>query len=219
MATEFTEKMHGIGETTKSMLQKHFERGIPLSDMKNFRKENIERFAICLELIKLVEQDPTFDDRAWLRHVKHRSFSQVHRDLQMLEIVQEYMFPQRKARARYIVEKTAERCIKRSEAQGDVKNALAAARLIADVNRLGEPDLEQDEVRNTFILPTVLAPIHEIDSNRTEYSDKMKLSLLKKYHATEDQLAQLVREKVKEKVMSFTEAEDATVMSHDIEES
>jgi hypothetical protein len=175
--------------------------------MKYARAENRERFKICMELLNLVEQDPTFEDRAWLRHVKHRSNAQVVRDIQMFEIIQDYMMPMRKARARYIVEKTAERSIKRAEAQGDIKNSLAAAKLIADVNRLGEPDIEQDDVQNTAKLPLILVGIQQIDDSRRMYDDSARKALFKKYKANEDQMAILVRQRAEEINQQYQEAE------------
>lgn len=198
---------HDIAQSTRAMIQDHFEKGIPLEDMKNIHPANIERFHICMELLRLVEQDPCFEDRAWLRHVKHRTSSQIIRDVQMFEMVQEYMMPQRKARARYIVEKTAERSIKRAEAQGDVKNSIAAARLIADVNRLAENDEEKDDVKNTYILPTVLVGVEQIDESRRSYKDEARAALFKKYKATEDEMAILIRDKAEEKAKQYEEAE------------
>lgn len=198
---------HDLSDATRQMIQDHFEKGIPLEDMKYARAENRERFKICMELLNLVEQDPTFEDRAWLRHVKHRSDAQVVRDIQMFEMVQEYMMPMRKARARYIVEKTAERSIKRAEAQGDIKNSLAAAKLIADVNRLGEPDFEQDDVQNTAKLPLILVGIQQIDDSRRMYDDSARKALFKKYKANEDQMAILVRQRAEEINQQYQEAE------------
>lgn len=198
---------HDLSDATRQMIQDHFEKGIPLEDMKGTRPENIERFKICMELLGFVEQDPTFEDRAWLRHVKHRSNAQIIRDIQMFELVQDYMMPQRKARARYIVEKTAERSIKRAEAQGDIKNTLAAAKLIADVNRLGEPDMEQDEVKKTYILPTILVGVKQIDQSRRDYDDATRKALFKKYKANEDQMALLVRQRAEEINQQYQEAE------------
>jgi len=195
-----------MAQSTRAMIQDHFEKGVPLEDMHNVHPSTIERFQICMELIKFVEQDPTFDDRAWLRHVKRRTPAQVIRDIQMFELVQEYMMPKRKARARYIVEKTAERSIRRAEASGDVRNSLRAAKLIADVNRLCEDEADEDEVKNTYILPTILVSVEQKDESRRTYSDEMRKALFKKYKADEDQMAILVREKTEQKAREIEEA-------------
>ncbi len=213
--TPATPAGHDMAASTRAMIQDHFEKGIPLEDMKNVHPANIERLQICMELLQFVEQDPCFDDRGWLRHVKGRTSAQIIRDLQMFELVQEYMMPMRRARARYIVEKTAERSIRRSEAQGDVRNSLRAAKLIAEVNRLGEDDNEEDEVKNTYILPTVLVSVEQKDESRRTYSDEMRKALFKKYKADEDQMAILVREKTEKKVR---EIEDAIILHEEREQ-
>jgi len=185
-----------LGDETRQCIEKHFEQGIPFEDLKGVRQATLERFQICMELLDLVEQDPTFQEREWLRRIKHRTRSQIVRDLQMFDMVMEYMMPRRRQRAAYIVERTAERIIKQGEQTGDWKPQHAGAKLIAEVNRLGEPEDEQDRVGDTYVFQPVLVNINEIDSSRKAISEEERNRLIAKYRPALDKTAELLRSKV-----------------------
>lgn len=206
------EKGLNLGDETRQCIEKHFEQGIPLTDLKGMRQATIERFQICMELLDLVEQDPTFQERAWLRHVKGRTTAQIARDVQMFDMILEYQMPKRKARAAYIVQRTSERLIKQGEQTGDWKPQHAGAKLIAEINRLGEEETINDGVGDTFIFQPVLVNVNEIDSSRKSLSEEERQRLMAKYKAVRDKTAELLKSKVeqrKEEMLDeITEAEE-----------
>lgn len=197
-----------LGETVESAIRQYFEEGTDLADIKGVSSITLERMRICLDVYEHMEQDPTLDVRAYLRHIYHRSISQIHRDEQVLDIVLSYLSTNQRKRSQFIVQKTAEKLIRAGDQSGDLRYSKDGAKMLMDMHQLDKPEQEKEDIQQTAKLPYLLVPIEMLNPNAQTSTEEQTVALFDKYDATHDEMELLVRKKMSDRLQAAGDIED-----------
>ena len=205
-----------LSESAISALNQTLSTGIPLDAIPGVYPELIERFKVCMKVTELMEQDPTLDIRATLKYSFHRSPQQIVADREAIDIIIGHLHKSSRARAEFIVRKTAERMIRIGEQSGDWKPMEAGAKRLTELEHLNQPEDHSMDVQKTAMLPVVLVPIEKKNKNSHSLSEEAIRKIMGEYETDEDELQKIIRKRAREMAMGVMTADESE--AHELQE-
>lgn len=186
-------------------LRKHLELGTSLRHV-NMSDEQKERVRICMEVYNIMKQNPYLNKDEYLKNKYNRTYWEIRNDKECLDFIISILDAGGRNISKFVVKSTYERAIKIAHDQGDVKNMIAGAKHLSDLERLTEPEQGEDLENSITKLPIVLTQdARKILPGKT-YSNSAQMDRLrKKWGVQKDSHQEMVERKVEELQLKISE--------------
>lgn len=179
-------------------LRKHLEIGASLRHI-NMSDEQKKRVTICMELYNLLKQNPYLNKEEWLKNKYGRTYWEIRNDKECLDYIISVLDAGGKNISRFMVKTTYEKAIKMAHEQGDVKNMIAGASKLSDLEKLTEPEQGEDLENSITKLPIVLTQDARKILPGKSYSNSAQMERLrKKWGVQKDSHQEMVDRKAEE---------------------
>lgn len=179
-------------------LRKHLEIGASLRHI-NMSDEQKKRVTICMELYNLLKQNPYLNKEEWLKNKYGRTYWEIRNDKECLDYIISVLDAGGKNISRFMVKTTYEKAIKMAHEQGDVKNMIAGASKLSDLEKLTEPEQGEDLENSIAKLPIVLTQDARKILPGKSYSNSAQMERLrKKWGVQKDSHQEMVDRKAEE---------------------
>lgn len=160
-------------------LRKHLEIGTSLRHI-NMSDEQKKRVTICMELYNLLKQNPYMNKEEWLKNKYGRTYWEIRNDKECLDYIISVLDAGGKNISRFMVKTTYEKAIQMAHEQGDVKNMIAGASKLSDLEKLTEPEQGEDLENSITKLPIVLTQDARKILPGKSYSNSAQMERLRK---------------------------------------
>lgn len=179
-------------------LRKHLELGTSLRHV-NMSEEQKQRVKICMEVYNLLKQNPYLNKDEYLKNKYGRTYWEIRNDKECLDFIISVLDAGGRNISKFVVRSTYERAIKMAHDQGDVKNMIAGAKHLSDLEKLTEPEKGEDLENSITKLPIVLTQdARKILPGKT-YSNSAQMDRLrKKWGVQKDPHQAMVEQKAEE---------------------
>lgn len=179
-------------------LRKHLEIGTSLRHI-NMSDEQKKRVTICMELYNLLKQNPYLNKEEWLKNKYGRTYWEIRNDKECLDYIISVLDAGGKNISRFMVKTTYEKAIQMAHEQGDVKNMIAGASKLSDLEKLTEPEQGEDLENSITKLPIVLTQDARKILPGKSYSNSAQMERLrKKWGVQKDSHQEMVDRKAEE---------------------
>ena len=179
-------------------LRKHLEIGTSLRHI-NMSDEQKKRVTICMELYNLLKQNPYMNKEEWLKNKYGRTYWEIRNDKECLDYIISVLDAGGKNISRFMVKTTYEKAIQMAHEQGDVKNMIAGASKLSDLEKLTEPEQGEDLENSITKLPIVLTQDARKILPGKSYSNSAQMERLrKKWGVQKDSHQEMVDRKAEE---------------------
>lgn len=188
-------------------LRKHLEIGTSLRHI-NMSEEQKQRVRICMELYNLLKQNPYMNKEEFLKNKYNRTYWEIRNDKECLDFIISVLDAGGKNISRHMVKATYEKAIRMAHDQGDVKNMIAGAKHLSDLEKLTEPEQGEDLENSITKLPIVLTPDARKILPGKSYSNSAQMDRLrKKWGVQKDPHQAMVEQKAEELQAKISEEE------------
>ena len=188
-------------------LRKHLEIGTSLRHI-NMSDEQKKRVTICMELYNLLKQNPYLNKEEWLKNKYGRTYWEIRNDKECLDYIISVLDAGGKNISRFIVKTTYEKAIQMAHEQGDVKNMIAGASKLSDLEKLTEPEQGEDLENSITKLPYVFVDDARKVLPGKSYSNSAQMERLrKKWGVQKDSHQEMVDRKAEELQAKISEEE------------
>ena len=179
-------------------LRKHLEIGTSLRHI-NMSDEQKKRVTICMELYNLLKQNPYLNKEEWLKNKYGRTYWEIRNDKECLDYIISVLDAGGKNISRFMVKTTYEKAIRMAHEQGDVKNMIAGASKLSDLEKLTEPEQGEDLENSITKLPYVFVDDARKVLPGKSYSNSAQMERLrKKWGVQKDSHQEMVDRKAEE---------------------
>lgn len=179
-------------------LRKHLEIGTSLRHI-NMSDEQKKRVTICMELYNLLKQNPYLNKEEWLKNKYGRTYWEIRNDKECLDYIISVLDAGGKNISRFMVKTTYEKAIQMAHEQGDVKNMIAGASKLSDLEKLTEPEQGEDLENSITKLPYVFVDDARKVLPGKSYSNSAQMERLrKKWGVQKDSHQEMVDRKAEE---------------------
>lgn len=179
-------------------LRKHLEIGTSLRHI-NMSDEQKKRVTICMELYNLLKQNPYMNKEEWLKNKYGRTYWEIRNDKECLDYIISVLDAGGKNISRFMVKTTYEKAIRMAHEQGDVKNMIAGASKLSDLEKLTEPEQGEDLENSITKLPYVFVDDARKVLPGKSYSNSAQMERLrKKWGVQKDSHQEMVDRKAEE---------------------
>lgn len=182
--------------TQRDIILRHLTEGVVLEDQKGVLPTTVRDVGIAQHVFELLNQDPTLDVRRTIRSMINISEVSVRRIQEIVDLFIDHTSTMTRQRAQFIVEKKSIDLIRTGEITGDWHSQQAGLKNLIAVHHLDQPEEEKDHVKETWLVPMVLAPVESVGPDKHSLTEEQKQALFKKYGAKEDDMQLLIKEKV-----------------------
>ena len=187
-------------------LRKHLEIGTSLRHI-NMSDEQKKRVTICMELYNLLKQNPYMNKEEWLKNKYGRTYWEIRNDKECLDYIISVLDAGGKNISRFMVKATYEKAIQMAHEQGDVKNMIAGASKLSDLEKLTEPEQGEDLENSITKLPIVLTQDARKILPGKSYSNSAQMERLrKKWGVQKDSHQEMVDRKAEELLAGVSES-------------
>ena len=191
-------------------LRKHLEIGTSLRHI-NMSDEQKKRVTICMELYNLLKQNPYLNKEEWLKNKYGRTYWEIRNDKECLDYIISVLDAGGKNISRFMVKTTYEKAIQMAHEQGDVKNMIAGASKLSDLEKLTEPEQGEDLENSITKLPIVLTQDARKILPGKSYSNSAQMERLrKKWGVQKDSHQEMVDRKAEELKAKISEDHRST---------
>ena len=170
-------------------LRKHLEIGTSLRHI-NMSDEQKKRVTICMELYNLLKQNPYLNKEEWLKNKYGRTYWEIRNDKECLDYIISVLDAGGKNISRFMVKTTYEKAIQMAHEQGDVKNMIAGASKLSDLEKLTEPEQGEDLENSITKLPYVFVDDARKVLPGKSYSNSAQMERLRKKWGVQKDLHQ-----------------------------
>jgi len=191
-------------------LRKHLEIGTSLRHI-NMSDEQKKRVTICMELYNLLKQNPYMNKEEWLKNKYGRTYWEIRNDKECLDYIISVLDAGGKNISRFMVKTTYEKAIQMAHEQGDVKNMIAGASKLSDLEKLTEPEQGEDLENSITKLPYVFVDDARKVLPGKSYSNSAQMERLrKKWGVQKDSHQEMVDRKAEELQAKISEDHRST---------
>lgn len=188
-------------------LRKHLELGTSLRHV-NMSEEQKQRVKICMEVYNLLKQNPYLNKDEYLKNKYGRTYWEIRNDKECLDFIISVLDAGGRNISKFVVRSTYERAIKMAHDQGDVKNMIAGAKHLSDLEKLTEPEQGEDLENSITKLPILLTQDARKILPGKSYSNSAQMERLrKKWGVQKDSYQEMVDRKVEELQAKISEEE------------
>ena len=180
------------------VLRKHLELGTSLRHI-NMSEDQKQRVRVCMELYNLLKQNPYMNKEEWLKNKYNRTYWEIRNDKECLDFIISVLDAGGRNISRHMVKTTYEKAIRMAHDQGDVKNMIAGAKHLSDLEKLTEPEQGEDLENSITKLPIVLTQDARKILPGKSYSNSAQMDRLrKKWGVQKDPHQAMVEQKAEE---------------------
>ena len=195
------------------VLRKQLEYGMTEDGMA-YSDEQKKRVRICMELYNLLKQNPYLNKEEWLKNKYGRTYWEIRNDKECLDYIISVLDAGGKNISRFMVKTTYEKAIQMAHEQGDVKNMIAGASKLSDLEKLTEPEQGEDLENSITKLPIVLTQDARKILPGKSYSNSAQMERLrKKWGVQKDLHQEMVDRKAEELQAKISEDHRSTDIS------
>lgn len=181
----------------------HFERGVPIDDLK-LQPDQRQRLARVQHVYWQWVRNPFLDAKELFRQMAkthNPEPSSVTRtsqkDFALFEFVRDHVAGPSRKDSEAKVRVAAEKAIRIGMETDNVMALTKGGKLLYDVAGLDKPESEQvDMAKVAFLPPVVTTNIRDVDDTKEEVSDEETKKILSKYKAYVDDKSRAIEEKV-----------------------
>lgn len=166
------------GQRYFDVLRKHLELGTSLQHIRMTELQK-ERTRICMDAYNLLKQNPYMDIATFLKNKYNRSTWEIMKDKEVIDFITSVLDAGGKSISRYRVKRSYEIAMKMAHDKGNEKELISAAKHLADLEKLNEPEQGEDLENSMAKLPPVFTPdARKILPGKT-YSDTKQLDRIR----------------------------------------
>lgn len=181
----------------------HFESGVPIDDL-DIRPEHRRRLARVSHVYWIWKKNPFLDVFPMFKQLVKGKYADVQcewraaqKDKWLFDFVIEHVAPPSRRMSEERVRAAGYHLMDMGMQTDNGRDIKEGARIIMDLDRLGEPEDQRADMSKVAFLPTVVVTnIREIDDTREEVSDEETKRIMAKYNAYVDGKSKAVEEKV-----------------------
>lgn len=181
----------------------HFEKGVPICDI-NIRKENKDRLARVSHVYWQWMKNPWLDTKAMFRQIVKGHYASsgaecnaANLDQLLFEYVRDHVAPPSRRTAEAKVRAVADRLMRNGMATDNGKDMAEGAKIIIKLDRLDQPESEQNDMNKVAFLPSVIVTdVSQVDSTKKNYDNAEVKRIIDKYGAYEDEKRLAIEERV-----------------------
>lgn len=181
----------------------HFERGVPIDDLK-LQPDQRQRLARVQHVYWQWVRNPFLDAKELFRQMAKthnpEPSSVTHtsqKDFALFEFVRDQVAGPSRKDSEAKVRVAAEKAIRIGMETDNVMALTKGGKLLYDVAGLDKPESEQvDMAKVAFLPPVVTTNIRDVDDTKEEVSDEETKKILSKYKAYVDDKSRAIEEKV-----------------------
>lgn len=182
----------------------HFERGVPIDDLK-LQPEQRQRLARVQHVYWQWVRNPFLDAKELFRQMAKthnpEPSSVTHtsqKDFALFEFVRDHVAGPSRKDSEAKVRVAAEKAIRIGMETDNVVALTKGGKLLYDVAGLDKPESEQVDMAKVAFLPSVVvSDIREVDSDKEYIGDEQSRKIMEKYGAYIDPKREMIDERVK----------------------
>lgn len=202
--------MPPLGNKFYDVLRKHLELGTSLRHI-NMTEQQKQRTRICMELYNLLKQNPYLNKDEYLKNKYNRTYWEIRHDKQCLDFIISVLDAGGKNITKLQVKTTYEQAIRMAHDQGDVKNMIAGASKLADLERLTEPEQGEDLENSITKLPFVFVDdARKVLPGKSHSNSAQMDRLRKKWGVQKDPHQEMIDRKAEELQAKISEDDRST---------
>lgn len=143
------------GQRYFDVLRKHLELGTSLQHIRMTELQK-ERTRICMDAYNLLKQNPYMDIATFLKNKYNRSTWEIMKDKEVIDFITSVLDAGGKSISRFRVKRSYEIAMKMAHDKGNEKELISAAKHLADLEKLNEPEQGEDLENSIAKLPPIL---------------------------------------------------------------
>lgn len=198
------------GQRYFDVLRKHLELGTSLQHIRMTELQK-ERTRICMDAYNLLKQNPYMDIATFLKNKYNRSTWEIMKDKEVIDFITSVLDAGGKSISRYRVKRSYEIAMKMAHDKGNEKELISAAKHLADLEKLNEPEQGEDLENSIAKLPPILTnDARKILPGKT-YSDTKQMDRIRaKWGVKKDDYQEAIDRRAEELSASGEDAPPST---------